>query len=70
MALLNQGMNMSRVGILPARELERARCPFHKTLQIIPLLSKAEFNSLIFYRLESLGKIPWPLATLPGTADS
>ncbi|NEO93021.1 MAG: DUF1822 family protein [Moorea sp. SIO3G5] len=54
-ALLNQVINMSRVGILPARKYietgkmpvprqdahSTARCPFHKTLKIIPLLSNA-----------------------------
>ncbi|NEN94054.1 MAG: hypothetical protein F6J94_19585 [Moorea sp. SIO1F2] len=36
-------MNRSRVGILPARpDLERARCPFYKTLKIIPLFSNAK----------------------------
>ncbi|NEN96035.1 MAG: hypothetical protein F6K50_11000 [Moorea sp. SIO3I7] len=41
-ALLNQLMNRSRVGILPApQDIERARCPFYKTFQIIPLFSNA-----------------------------
>ncbi|AOY79835.2 hypothetical protein BJP36_07730 [Moorena producens JHB] len=47
-ALLNQVMNRSRVGILPARKsLETGkipvppRCPFYKTLKIIPLFSNA-----------------------------
>ncbi|NEO96941.1 MAG: hypothetical protein F6K56_45360, partial [Moorea sp. SIO3G5] len=30
LALLNLPMNRSRVGILPARKLKRARCPFHQ----------------------------------------
>ncbi|NEO01136.1 MAG: hypothetical protein F6K50_38700 [Moorea sp. SIO3I7] len=32
---------MSGVGILPAVKISEARCLFHKTLEIIPLLSNA-----------------------------
>ncbi|NEQ87552.1 MAG: hypothetical protein F6K26_48375 [Moorea sp. SIO2I5] len=71
-------MNRSRVGILPARKYietgkmpvprqdahSTARCLFHKTLKIIPLLSNAHL-------LGSLSQMPkfWYLVLVPSKAD-